>query len=1064
MNNAPLQDAAARAAIRVDLGKNLLVEAGAGSGKTQSLAGRMVEAVASGRCRVDEIAAVTFTKKAAAELRGRFRLELERQIGVEGDAARLDRFRRAMIDVERMFAGTIHSFCARLLRERPVEAGLAPGFREIEEAEDGILRRRAWREFVELALSRRSPQLAALRETGVKPADLDEAFATVCEYPDVEFPPGNAQIPDAGPAWAALDRFWEDLNKLCPPVDKDSTCRVQEVMQGFGPGYRHADRRRAAVLPRLLAAWESGSVKVTQKWWGSQGKQAKALVERFQETTVRPFLQQWREYVYRVCLTLLTEAREDAAAQRRRGALLNFTDLLLSASRLLREDFAVREELQRKYRFLFVDEFQDTDPMQLELLFLLASEPGSGVDWSKAALRPGALFLVGDPKQSIFRFRRADIEMYQQARRRIEETGGRVLPLTSCFRSGTGLCEWANSVFSKVLPSVATPEQPKFERLDVPPEKKNSAGEVLRLSHGADVERDDLETMDAEAIASIIRAQIDSHKRTAGDFLILTRRKRGRLEPYAAALEGARVPYEVSGSGSLLESPYVQAMAALLYALTHPDDGIALVGALRGPCFGLSDPEVYGYKKTGGAFNLNVPPDTKLGGPVTPAMEQLREWRQLTRRLPAGAAIELILEQSGLLAAAAASSAGGGEAGKLVYAQDRIRAACETGMTLGDAVEALEQLETDDESDAPVLEPGRRDVVRLMNLHKAKGLEGKVVFLADPMAGVTPRADIRIVREGAAARGYFPITKPKGEHGVETLAEPAGWASFEQEELRFVTAEEARLLYVAATRARETLVVSEWLGTARGRATKPWAPLQPFLAACPAIVVPPWPVERFGDQPDLSPGARAEAAEDRNARYARVTPPNFQTTAISSMAEHSGNRDEDEVAGAAGRDWGSSLHLLLEHAVMNLECTRQELEGVARWHCAGQPLEQAIGEAVDVIGRVRASAFWDRVRQAEERLVEVPLAALQDEGAEVPTIARGIIDLALKCSEGWHIIDYKSDVAGMDQLVETYGAQVRAYATLWARITGEPVAFAGLYSVRELALGPDLRAASRKAV
>jgi ATP-dependent helicase/nuclease subunit A len=199
-------------------------------------------------------------------------------------------------------------------------------------------------------------------------------------------------------------------------------------------------------------------------------------------------------------------------------------------------------------------------------------------------------------------------------------------------------------------------------------------------------------------------------------------------------------------------------------------------------------------------------------------MEQLSEWRQLTRRLPAGAAIELILEQSGLLAAAAASSAGGGEAGKLVYAQDSIRAAYKSGMTLSDAVEEIEQIKKDDAYEAPVLEPGRRDVVRLMNLHKAKGLEGKVVFLADPMAGVTPRADIRIVREGAAARGYFPITKPKGEHGTETLAEPAGWASFEQEELRFVTAEEARLLYVAATRARETLVVSEWLGTARGRA------------------------------------------------------------------------------------------------------------------------------------------------------------------------------------------------------------------------------------------------------
>ncbi len=834
-------------------------------------------------------------------------------------------------------------------------------------------------------------------------------------------------------------------------------------MRDFGPRYVHADRRRAAVLPRLLASWESGSVKVVQKWWGVQGKQAKVLVEHFQDAIVHPFLQQWREYVYRVCLTLLVEAREFAAKQRRRAALLNFTDLLLSASRLVRNDLQVRDALQQKYRFLFVDEFQDTDPMQLELLFLLASEPGSGADWSKASLRPGALFLVGDPKQSIYRFRRADIEMYQQARRRMEETGGRVVPLTSCFRSGAGLCEWANGVFAKLFPVVATVEQPAFERLDAPPEKKDSAGDVLRLSHGADIEREGLETADAEAIASIIRAQIDSRKRTAGDFLILTRRKKGRLEPYAAALEDARVPYEVSGSGSLLESPSVQAMAALLYAVTHPDDGVALVGALRGPCFGLSDPEVYDYKTSGGTFNLSVPLDAKLSGPVTSAMEQMREWRRLTRRLPAGAAIDLILEQSGLLAAAAASSAGGGEAGKLVYAQDRIRAACEAGMTLGDAVEALEQLEVDDESDAPVLEPGRRDVVRLMNLHKAKGLEGKVVFLADPMAGVMPRADIRIVREGAAARGYFAITKPKGPHGVETLAEPAGWSIFEQDELRFVTAEETRLLYVAATRAREALVVSEWLGSAKGRATKPWAPLQPYLAQRPAIVVPAWPVERFGSQPDLSSSARFLAAQERNVRLARITPPDFQTIAISSMAEHSGNGAEAEIEGPAGRDWGSLLHALLEHAAMSLECSRRELEAVARWHCAGQLLEQSIIQALDVIEQVRASSFWDRVRQAEERLVEVPLAALWDESAEIPTIARGIIDLALKCSDGWHIIDYKSDVAGMDQLVETYGEQVWAYAALWGRISGGPVAFAGLYSVRELALSVDLRAAIQKA-
>jgi ATP-dependent helicase/nuclease subunit A len=534
------------------------------------------------------------------------------------------------------------------------------------------------------------------------------------------------------------------------------------------------------------------------------------------------------------------------------------------------------------------------------------------------------------------------------------------------------------------------------------------------------------------------------------------------LEPYAAALESARVPYEVSGSGSLLESPSVQAMAALLYALTHPDDGVALVGALRGACFGLSDPDVYAYKKSGGAFNLNVPADASVTGPTAAAMERLRGWRDLARRLPAGAAIELILEQSGLLAAAAASSAGGGEAGKLVYALDRIRAACGTGMTLGDAVEALEQLEADDESDAPVLEPGRQDVVRLMNLHKAKGLEGKVVFLADPMAGVKPRGELRIVREGATAKGYFPITKPKGEHWHETLAAPAGWARFEQDELRFVTAEESRLLYVAATRARETLVVSEWLG--KGGASKPWAALQPHLATRPAIPVPSWPVERFFGQPDFSQAARTAAAEQRRATLARLTPPEFQTIAISSMAEHSEHHAGVDVEGPAGRDWGSLLHALLERAAMNPDCSRQELDAVACWHCDGQTVAQSIGDALDLIDRVRGSAFWERVRQAEERLVEVPLAALQDDGTAIPTITRGIIDLALKCSDGWHIIDYKSDVAPLNELAATYGAQVRAYGALWSRITGEPVAFAGLYSLRELALTADLRAAVQATV
>jgi ATP-dependent exoDNAse (exonuclease V) beta subunit len=149
---------------------------------------------------------------------------------------------------------------------------------------------------------------------------------------------------------------------------------------------------------------------------------------------------------------------------------------------------------------------------------------------------------------------------------------------------------------------------------------------------------------------------------------------------------------------------------------------------------------------------------------------------------------------------------------------------------------------------------------------------------------------------------------------------------------------------------------------------------------------------------------------------------------------------------------------------MNIDCSLEELELIAKWHCAGEPLEESIGDALALIGLVRASPFWNLVRQAEERMVEVPLAASWQESSGIPTITRGIVDLALRFPEGWHIIDYKSDIATMEHLVMAYGEQTRTYAALWGRISGERVAFAGLYSVREQRLSADLRSATKTAV
>src|SRR3954471_1858472 len=236
MSEAHVTDEASRDLIRGALDIHILVEAGAGSGKTQMLAERMAAGVATGAYQIEHMAAVTFTRKAASELRGRFHLALETRLrdlqrtpdprspAVETLPA-IERVNAALGNLERFFAGTIHSFCARLLRERPVEAGVSPGFAELDEMQDLELRKRAWRDFVTSTRAAGDPHMMALLAADVRPADLDSAFATICLNDDVEFPPGEADMPDPAAAWKELDKFWKELQKHLPSsIDEDAKC------------------------------------------------------------------------------------------------------------------------------------------------------------------------------------------------------------------------------------------------------------------------------------------------------------------------------------------------------------------------------------------------------------------------------------------------------------------------------------------------------------------------------------------------------------------------------------------------------------------------------------------------------------------------------------------------------------------------------------------------------------------------------------------------------------------------------------------------------------------------
>ena len=1076
-----IPDAADRARIVTELDRNLLVEAGAGSGKTQNLAERMAAGIASGAYELERMAAVTFTRKAAAELRGRFQLALEAELALAGpsvgpnfssadtsarDASdRRSRITRALSNLERFFAGTIHSFCARLLRERPVEAGVSPGFTELDDVEERLVREQSWREYRAQAKSAGDVDLMELLDAGITARQLDKAFETVCLYEDVDFPTGDAAPPDRDTAWRELETFWSALQVLLPAAtEPDTTCKTQQRADRFRRQWRSFLRgnRDAALLAELMRCWESAPAVVQRRWASSQiAKQAEALHDRFRSDVVLPYLTGWRQHLYGRCISLLIKAREVAQAERRRRNALSFNDLLILTAKVLRENADVRRALQDKYRWLFVDEFQDTDPVQAEIMLLLAQD-----DDRPGALRRGALFVVGDPKQSIYRFRRADIDIYNDIRARLAGADGSgIVRLTTNFRSRRELCEWANDVFRERFPVEPGAHAPAFAPLEAYRDQGTSGPGVVALDIPAAVESSEAAGFEAEAIARYIQSEVAAGRRAYGDFLILTRKKKG-LRRCAEELEKLEVPVEVTGAGAFGDSNEVRELALLLAALADPQDAVSLVGVLRGPLFGLSDRDLFAFRRAGGYFNLfaSIKPDNAerdAAVRVSAALESLRRWYKWTRTLPPGAALERILDDSGYLALGGASR-GGVEAGDLLHAIDRVRAVVEGGFTLADAAAALaawsgldEEPQESVEVDSLPLEPGRRDVVRLMNLHKAKGLEAAVVFLADPGGGISPRADIRVVRDGAHARGYFRIEQESDTSWVRRpIAEPEDWAALEQDELAYINAEVDRLLYVAATRAKDLLVIGRYGGKVR---TPAWAVLTEKLAGAPSLAIPGAVVASPPATVDLSLTTAAAAAAAAAAAHEQVRRASWSATSVtaeskrlpkvavetSDLADAASDPtrtvvpDTSSHRADAGAAWGTLVHGLLEHAMRHRHGTRDDLRRLALWLTMEEPqLRPVIEQAIDTALAVRASDALATARASSECHEEAPFAML-DPHAGAPVVVTGAIDLVYREDDGWAAVDYKTDAdAKATDLAERHRTQIETYQRAWKSVSG----------------------------
>jgi ATP-dependent helicase/nuclease subunit A len=1126
-----LPDLTAREKIRTELDRNFLVEAGAGSGKTQVLVERLTALIRAGAARMEDIAAVTFTRKAAAELRGRVQLELERMFAAEQDAAVKGRLAAALERLELGFIGTIHSFASLLLRERPIEAGVDPAFEEMDEAEDDLFREACWHDFLVRVRLEQGHILDRLTEAGMDAPDLKEAFGRLAAYPETVPVGGRPDPPDGLSLLAALKAFLAELERLMPESEPDkgyddlqSAClRAERRLQRLDPENRLRD------LMETLEIFEKKVEVKSNRWPSKQASvEAEALLEAFKRGTVLPALKHWREYRHEAALALLVPAVEYYSARRRELARLNFTDQLLLASRMLRENPEVRGYFRKRFRRLFVDEFQDTDPVQAEIVFYLTGGDKEERDWTRLVPEPGSLFLVGDPKQSIYRFRRADIDIYNLAKEVIVRGGGEVLELVANFRSSECLLGRVNPMFGGLFPSEASRHQPAFQPLRAA-RKPNSDclelwGGLAKMTVPKVVRNKsrDIALLDAGRIAEFIVWSVDGNLKVSdrgggtrparpGDFLVLFRYKK-EMAVYAAGLERLGVPYEIAGSEAFSERQEVTELMRLLACLAEPDNGVLLVAVLRGLFFGISDQVLLEHREAGGCSLIGeVGRADAAGHPrVLRALGTLRRWREQALREPASLVLERVVEESGLLVHLVSSERGGTRAGNVFKLIEVLKSKESEGLTgLRAAVDYLKQWLSWSGAEEMSLFPAGGRAVRLMNLHKAKGLEAPVVILANPkgIEDHEPEQHIERLAGGraggaagppAAPLAYYRFSKPgRYRSSKQVLSQCLGWEEKSRDEAAYMEAEEVRLMYVAATRARDLLVLSVYEERLKGSS---WSVIDERLRGAddgPGA-------DCFADIPELE--LPAGAAVSAASRDRLEVPDNVIRSRRTEMSERSGRalragyylesvtglvKERRPYPAARGGEhglrWGSAVHLMLNR--LGREWTGRPPEAgrlllSARNAAAAVELDAAEAEGLaELVSGILRSGFWERAMAAGRKLFEVPFTIsvgprepgyrklvsrvgfFWEAGGEVvdvrpgaPFILSGVMDLVFEEPDGWVIADYKTDriqdVSGEAMaaerkraLVDYYRPQVELYTACWERITGLPVKESGLYFI-----------------
>lgn len=1123
-------DKTSREDIVRDIKKSFFVEAGAGSGKTTMLVNRMVAMVESG-IDISQICAITFTKAAATEFYSRFQqLLIDRSIvkpnsnnlsDILGEPTEetMERCKKALQDFERCFMGTIDSFCNMLVREHPNEAKVPADVRLIDESQLKQLIKREYRKISEDEYRLGNPELLK-RFQDISGYKAEERFAAIAyslmEKRNTEFvlpdvpedletylakekaavveivdalcknPSARWETPkDSREAWEELD---ENASLISADWNDGTFYKIKNLVKKLGKISINPEFDLFLLGPKVADLFEDNI----------HGRTKKLSRYDIKKTAFGHITTALDEYEYAITTNFVSQCVEEISTKLRNEGLLTYFDYKLYVRDMLKNDAAgdceLIKHIAERHSYFLLDETQDTDPMQYEIFFYLSADtPKENLKDCKP--REGALFIVGDPKQSIYRFKGANITSYLEVKNMFSGGDSDKRSLTKNFRSNNDLKEWFNDVFSGLMPADSD-DQSKYEPIPIDAAEKDFTSSfrgVYKYFSGGTDKKNTSDESDFCVLAKIIcdlvhqsKVQIrvwDEEKKDFimrpvefGDIMVITKMKKD-IPSYIQEFTNKRIPYRVEGELAFYDCPALNDVIKCFKSIAMPRDNRQLYSALKSNVFGITNEQILDLKTHGlniGIFH-DIPENTEktIDRTLADALKRMKEAYLKSLNMTSAALFSMIVEEFNVL-----EKCGVDNLEYLYYVLELLRKAEQSGAvtTLPEAAVFLEKLISgNNKTERSISFRRNQNSVHIANLHKVKGLEAPIVILGAAEETSFP-PDIRTEYIGSDSKSWFFKFKDGDNYGqLFTKA----FLDKEKDEEISAYEEFIRLMYVAATRAKNALIV----GCISDSSTNYW---QHLIDNChnnlydaisdktpytPAVVT-----EKIADL--YAQGGNIDLADtsDEKKQTYKVVLPSKEEKVLSKAEEESSLSDEAvETKPSRGtykgdpRIIGTMVHrfmevivssrgkvnpdLLIDELIENYKDKltigvnyKEILSEMSNTIMAGGYSEQEPGVTVDIL---------DELLNADEVHCELPFCYKEENrpgedyafnGEEkVPLIWRGTMDVVYKKEGSWYILDYKTNYEN-NNLSHEYKKQLNSYVKAFKVLTGED-ADANVYSI-----------------